>query len=939
PSQPNSTTGFAGQYHYFVQYRATLTTVDKQVTPILKSFRVEFLKRGEGLATDTNEFVGAPIYPGVSNSWPGWYTTPPAYTASAAEWNEVKITLINDNNKPGGEEFTFAAGTKIPVITTEAPAAALANFKFIEGTNSVATWAKDLSGNSQPGETIEICYDKTPPGKPEIILESASKYDSENNAYYVNAPKVNFKVKVESLDKRARRVIVSNKTADLNTHPSDSSKWNEMTDASQADYLMHSVTDYPLTEGLNIIYVKCSDQAGNLSNINYMRIYLDSTKPKSYNDRIIHSSKEDFTLPGHDSDGIIILDDKLMMSKWMYNKDCALENGNTPVYVSADSKYLYVCDASNVGIIGKFLDGKLKTTKNTFLMPGGTVSVILKSPVAFIPFNDKLFILDKELHVLFRVALNKNAAAASIIGDTIEAMFGVVNSPSSAPQCLNGPMSMAIFGTEEIYVADTGNNRVFKTNINLTNITAQYGSVFASPIKEPVSVSADYANVYIAEKGLDGVHKVVQLDKNLNVFQYFTTASAGNLMGDIRSVTSDGNYLYVAHKTSDMRVSKFLINPIIRYLTFVKEFVIDETPVPLNDIRSIYADGEDVYFIDVGSKKIIKTSSALWKYKGQFGKTGMSGTAIEERLYEPTALASDDSNIFVLSRHVTNKGVVYKLNNNLKYLSENKNYEMSNPKGIALTKNCVYVVNSSGSAKRILLIWSKDFNIQYTYDNSVFLPSLVQPYDICSYFDGSKYQLYIADYNSQTIYKYEEKTDGQLIRTGQSMLFDKKPIAVAADASGVYVLLNNHTIVKLELDLQSVKTYYGREIRFGVPDSPDKDDSHLNISDISKMFSTGNQVYVSDTNNHRVIKLDPYLNYKGEYGESGVLGIDDTHFNKPSGITVFSGDIYVNDFVNHRMVKTGNNVGVYTSAWANMGSHIDKLKILSYKGDIPLGSG
>ncbi|HPG59729.1 MAG TPA: hypothetical protein PKW98_18060, partial [Candidatus Wallbacteria bacterium] len=532
------------------------------------------------------------------------------YTASAAEWNEVKITLINDNNKPGGEEFTFAAGTKIPVITTEAPAAALANFKFIEGTNSVATWAKDLSGNSQPGETIEICYDKTPPGKPEIILESASKYDSENNAYYVNAPKVNFKVKVESLDKRARRVIVSNKTADLNTHPSDSSKWNEMTDASQADYLMHSVTDYPLTEGLNIIYVKCSDQAGNLSNINYMRIYLDSTKPKSYNDRIIHSSKEDFTLPGHDSDGIIILDDKLMMSKWMYNKDCALENGNTPVYVSADSKYLYVCDASNVGIIGKFLDGKLKTTKNTFLMPGGTVSVILKSPVAFIPFNDKLFILDKELHVLFRVALNKNAAAASIIGDTIEAMFGVVNSPSSAPQCLNGPMSMAIFGTEEIYVADTGNNRVFKTNINLTNITAQYGSVFASPIKESVSVSADYANVYIAEKGLDGVHKVVQLDKNLNVFQYFTTASAGNLMGDIRSVTSDGNYLYVAHKTSDMRVSKFLINPIIRYLTFVKEFVIDETPVPLNDIRSIYADGEDIYFIDVGSKKIIKTSSA-----------------------------------------------------------------------------------------------------------------------------------------------------------------------------------------------------------------------------------------------------------------------------------------------------------------------------------------
>ena len=64
----------------------------------------------------------------------------------------------------------------------------------------------------------------------------------------------------------------------------------------------------------------------------------------------------------------------------------------------------------------------------------------------------------------------------------------------------------------------------------------------------------------------------------------------------------------------------------------------------------------------------------------------------------------------------------------------------------------------------------------------------------------------------------------------------------------------------------------------------------------------GGQLYIADTYNHRVKKLDPETGSAARFAGSGLPGREDGHqaeFNEPGGLSILAGDLYVADTNNH----------------------------------------
>jgi sugar lactone lactonase YvrE len=100
--------------------------------------------------------------------------------------------------------------------------------------------------------------------------------------------------------------------------------------------------------------------------------------------------------------------------------------------------------------------------------------------------------------------------------------------------------------------------------------------------------------------------------------------------------------------------------------------------------------------------------------------------------------------------------------------------------------------------------------------------------------------------------------------------------------------------------------------QFGVTGITASDNLHLNLPSGTFVDGGGN-IYIADTANHRVIKLNSSLVYQGQFGVTGISGADNIHLNYPNSVTVdTSGNIYISDTLNQRIVKLNSGFAYVT---------------------------
>ena len=165
-------------------------------------------------------------------------------------------------------------------------------------------------------------------------------------------------------------------------------------------------------------------------------------------------------------------------------------------------------------------------------------------------------------------------------------------------------------------------------------------------------------------------------------------------------------------------------------------------------------------------------------------------------------------------------------------------------------------------------------------------------------FDSSG-NLYFADTNNNRIEKYDAQGNFQTVAGGfggDVQMNQPWSMVVAPDGTVFVADTWNHKLVKLDKDLKKVKEW-------GVGGQTDAGGDPLKLfgpRDIA--LSPEGHVLIVDTGNNRVIEYTSDGDVVRQFGSKGTSG-DPLQFNEPSSLAVAAnGDIFVADFWNKRIV-------------------------------------
>ena len=503
--------------------------------------------------------------------------------------------------------------------------------------------------------------------------------------------------------------------------------------------------------------------------------------------------------------------------------------------------------------------------------------------------NGDLFLLDFTTQYIARVQkLNSSGVAL----DSFGGKDGSGNGQFTAPK------GMAIDNSDNIYVADTQNNRIQKFDSSGTYITkwgttgsgnGQFNGVWAIAVDSSDNLYvADYNNNRIQKFDSDGVY----------ITKWGTTGSANGELSGPRGIAVDGsNNVYVV-ELLNRRIQKFDSSG--TYLT--KWGSLGSGNGQFTNPEGIYIDSSDnVSIVDTGNHRI-QTFDTSGSYVSKFGSFGTS----DGTFFNPTSATVDGSGNF----YVTDGSKrVQKLNSSGAHLSTWRsegtgNGEFDRPYDVAAdTSNNIYVTEWSNdriqkfdSSGSYLTQWGSSGSGNGEFD---------RPEGIAV---DSSNNVYVADTDNNRIQKFDSSgtysTQWGSFGSGNSQ-FDE-PVRITIDSSNnVYVVdQGNDRVQKFD----SSGTYLSQ---FG---SSGSGDGEFSSPDGIGVDSSGN-VYVSDGTD--IQKFDSSGTYLTKWGSSGT---GDSQFDQADGIAVDSSDnIYVTDQQNGRVQKFDSS-GTYLDQWGSTGS-------------------
>ncbi|MFH0974689.1 MAG: NHL repeat-containing protein [Spirochaetota bacterium] len=536
----------------------------------------------------------------------------------------------------------------------------------------------------------------------------------------------------------------------------------------------------------------------------------------------------------------------------------------------------------------------------------------------------------------------ENTTASRVYGQGGSFTTNIENKGGVSADSLNQPSAVAV-DTGGVYIADSENNRVLYyagTSTTATRVYGQGGSfstnsvnnggISADSLNYPYGVAVDAGGVYIADR------------YNHRVMYYTGTSTTAT-----RVYGQGGSFS--ANSVNNGGVSA-------DSLSGPSAVTVDASGVYVAD----YNNHRVMYYAGTGT-----TATRVYGQGGSFtANTQNNGGVSADSLYRPSSVAVDAGGVYAAdfynnrvlyyagtgttATRVYGQGGSFTANyQNNGGLSENSLYR---PSGVAVSTGGVYIVDHfnyralyyAGTSTTATRVYGQEGSYNTRIENYVEInaDSLYQPTGAAINDSG----IYIADrYNHRVIYYAGTSTTASRVY-GQGGSFNtgspnkggvsadslNYSSAVAADADGVYIAdRENHRVLYYAGTSTTATRVYGQGGSFNtrLPNKGGISADSLNMPYAVAIGPDG--IYIADAYNHRV------LYYEGEsttatrvYGQGGSFvanienngGVSAHSLNYPYGVAVQSGNVYIADSSNYRVLYYEGESTTATRVYGQGGS-------------------
>jgi len=594
------------------------------------------------------------------------------------------------------------------------------------------------------------------------------------------------------------------------------------------------------------------------------------------------------------------------------------------------------------------------------------------------------------------VSAVQDTTLSSLSAESSVAVSGVVKSAdgAGAAAVFNGPVGITSDGSS-LYVSDSGNNTIRKIEIATGLVTTLAGTTAngcldaigtAASFNKPFGIATDGGNLYVSDSGNNKIRKI-----NIATGEVSTLAGSG-ASGSIDGVgtrasfatpnglTIDKGNLYVAD-TRNSKIRKIVIatGAVSTLAGSGMSTALDGSAKRASFAQpsDITAVGDNLYVVDKYSQRIRKVEIETGKVTTLAGGGGDvagrghdNGKGKAASFTYPSGIAADGGNLYVTDSQsqmirkieiASGEVTTFAGTGSIGLQDGPGSSALFNfPHGITAVGNSLYVVDSINNRIRKIAIsdqivttiagsgpaWTRPESEYDDYSQPEPKPdpcslgtdgteggaTQIYPHAITS--DGNN--LYVTDGQNHKVYKFEISTGKRstLAGTGafknwgegydESVKLDGaateatfyEPAGIAINGRNLYIAdSRNNRIRKVVIATGEVST-----LALLIDGRP------------SGITTDGSNLYATDTKNHKIFKVSiatgqiTSLAGTGKRGDADGAGTA-ASFNSPEGITTDGTNLYVADTNNNKIRKIVIATGV-VSTFARSGTE----RVLNSKG-------
>ncbi|GEM_PF-231584 len=491
---------------------------------------------------------------------------------------------------------------------------------------------------------------------------------------------------------------------------------------------------------------------------------------------------------------------------------------------------------------------------------------------------------------------------------TAEAQFALAwGTAGTGNGQFNAPADVAVDASGNVYVLDSGNDRVEKFDKAGTFLLA-WGTAGTEDgqFSQPKGLAVDSSgNVYVADTGNNRVQKFTSA--GVFVLKFGAQGSGdGQFSSPTDVATNAGGNIYVVDR-GNHRIQKFALDG-----SFIAKWGSEgagdgqfASPTSL-----AVASDNTIYVTDTANNRVQKFSSAgtfLLKWGG-LGATWA-------KLDHPTGVAFDNANVCLYVCDSGN-GRVQRFEPDGTFLmtwgeagTDNGKFSFAMGAGIAISeKGRVYVADTGNDRVQKFLVSEATLIFRSAWGtagsgNGQF----TQPADVIVDASGN---IYVLDSGNNRVQKFDSA--GTFVLTwGTNGAGDgqfSQPKGIGVDSGGnIYVSdTGNNRIQKFT----AAGTFV---MKFGSQGAGDG--QFAGPADVA--VDVGGDIYVVDQNNHRIQKFSSNGTFAAKWGSQGA---EDGQFSLPRSLALDSaGNVFVTDSGNHRVQKF-SAAGTFILKWGSQGT-------------------